>query len=394
MYLESIREFFQGCGDDFPLTYDPYDLWATKAGRSVRSIYYRFGNVSIPVVAPFVGAEVLCPSLIRRSFNIAKKSYPITNAQLLLVFYHLNSIQQTDFLPFTASEIIDNIMSSRVETEAGVGWGLPFPWKARTVHYPADTPFITHMTYVVEALVEAYQRGDFSNKSLLRRTGSMLKEGFPSGQAGSGGSWSGYSPRDERKVINAAAYRAYGLALLGRFLDEQEWVSESHDYVKYVSGQQRPDGSWPYSPEEQFVDHLHTGMVLKNLHKWRTLVDNPDINGTLERGVNFYTEELFDSKGSPKPFHEAPRIQLHTWDLYDAAEATYTLNRLSGGGFDLEPQAESVAHRTIRKYQTHEGSFVYRDYGFFRSKICYLRWGQVPFVLALSSLVSDMMTGD
>ena len=75
----------------------------------------------------------------------------------------------------------------------------------------------------------------------------------------------GYTVLDSTGVINVSA-------IAGCFLLQARAVEhsvEADDYaaslLRFVLNQQAPDGSWPYSTKDAFIDGSHTGMVLQAL---------------------------------------------------------------------------------------------------------------------------------
>ena len=71
-------------------SYDPYDIWGTRYGLWSRKVYYAKGKVGIPLVAPLVTVDLLCPSL-RRLF-VKKDRFATCDAQLVLAFLNLHEI--------------------------------------------------------------------------------------------------------------------------------------------------------------------------------------------------------------------------------------------------------------------------------------------------------------
>ena len=69
-----------------------------------------------------------------------------------------------------------------------------------------------------------------------------------------------------------------------------------------------------------FVDHFHTCFVLKALAKIEAMTKDPECTKAIERGVDYYVNNLFDEEGFPKPFSRRPRMTVYRRELYDYAE--------------------------------------------------------------------------
>ena len=94
----------------------------------------------------------------------------------------------------------------------------------------------------------------------------------------------------------------------------------------------KPDGSWYYANDGKrlFIDHFHTCFVLKALVKIEQMTGHRGCTAAIERGVNYYVENLFDQDGLPKPFSRPPRLIVYRRELYDYAECINLATLLKG----------------------------------------------------------------
>jgi len=81
-------------------SYDPYDLWGTRYGLFARRLYYQKNPFGLPLIAPIVAIETLCPSL--RHFFVRKQRFATADAQLLLAFLNLHALGGTGDSPVPA----------------------------------------------------------------------------------------------------------------------------------------------------------------------------------------------------------------------------------------------------------------------------------------------------
>jgi len=114
----------------------------------------------------------------------------------------------------------------------------------------------------------------------------------------------------------------------------------------------------------------HTCFVMKALAKIEALTANRDCTEAIRRGVNYYTGNLFDESGVPKPFSRAPRLTVYRRELYDYAECI-NLAMLLRGRFPLLDRYLAVTlNEILNHWQTPAGSF--------RSRQLYLGWDNTP----------------
>lgn len=198
------------------------------------------------------------------------------------------------------------------------------------------------------------------------------------------------SPFDERRVVNASAYRAFVLFEAGHRFLRQDYLDTDNRNLNFVLESQQDDGSWFYAMEsrESFIDNFHTCFNLKNLVKLNSMVCSGRVTSAIRKGYDYYRRNLIDVAGNPKPFAVEPRFQVTKLEMYDFAEGI-TLGSLLGveipGSGDL---ARSLADKLITQHQLPAGYFVTRVFrGGIRHCFPFLRWPQAQLLLALTHLI-------
>jgi hypothetical protein len=272
----AIRSFEGWLKKNGSASHDPYDLWGTALGLKVRSIYYRKGKLGIPLVAPFLLLEIVCPSL--RSLFVEKQRFATADAQLALAFLNLYRITQNAGYLQKAVALAEDLLKISIPGYSGHCWGYPFDWQNCTDLWRRNTPLITATPYCFEVFAQLYDvTGDRSHlevaASIARFVSNDLKD-LPTGPDSAAGS---YSPLDTKQVVNATAYRAFVLFDAASRFQEASYAEKARRNLNFILQSQRPDGSWLYSmnnPAEAFIDNFHTAFVLKNLYKiYQILVD-------------------------------------------------------------------------------------------------------------------------
>ena len=386
----SIRTFLVWLERNGTAGYDPYDLWSSRYGTRARRLYYRYGNVAAPVVAPLVLADRLVPSAAR--VGISKCRYATSHGHLILGFLDLylgEFAASKDWLD-RAKQLAEELDELKIRGYSGDCWGYPFDWENRRGLWPKNTPLITVTPYCFEALVALYEASAVAiykerARSILQFTLADLNNT----ETSSGAVASSYSSLDRSLVINASAYRAFVLIRGGEMFDRFDAIELGNRLVDFVLESQQPDGSWPYALEksgDDFVDHFHTCFVLKNLTKVFQLNSDNRIWRAIENGYAFYREKLFDKHSLPIPFAVGGN-RLLRYSMYDFAEAIILgvlLRDLVPGAFERSLQ---IAVETAKRFQLPDGHFV-TSIGRMglRDKLAFIRWPQAQMFHAFASL--------
>jgi hypothetical protein len=380
-------------------SYDPYDIWGTRYGLWSRKVYYAKGKLGVPLVAPIVLMDLVCPSL-RRLF-VKKERFATCDAQLLLGFLNLYQASgEAKFLE-RAVALGEEIMGYSIPGYRGPCWGYPFDWENnQDAVWPKNTPYITCTPYCYEAyhgLLEA--TGDAKYHKLAGGIAEFvygdLKD-IPTGPNSAAGS---YSPFDKRQVVNATAYRAYVLADAGKRFRRPDYLASAGRNLNFVLESQQDEGSWYYAMENKksFIDNFHTCFNLKNLFKIHRIEPDARIEASIRRGFDYYRRQLIDEEGNPKSFAVKPRFQVAKLEMYNFAEGI-TLGALIR---DMIPEAgelaRGLASKLIQEHQLPDGHFVTRVFrGGILHRFPFLRWPQAQLFYALTNLLKteDLKTQD
>ena len=197
-----------------------------------------------------------------------------------------------------------------------------------------------------------------------------------------------YTPYDERRVVNASAYRAFLLAAAGTRFGHPDWVAEARAAAAFVLWSQRSDGSWLYAMDgkDAFVDNFHTCFVLKNLYKTWVALGDDSLLEAVEAGYRFYKSFLLDRTGLPIPFARTQRLTLRRRELYDYAEGISLALLLRSHDRDAVPIAERLLDDLLTSWQLPDGHFVTRLSWSGRNTIPYHRWAQAQTFCALGKV--------
>ena len=386
--LDAIHAFEGWLSSNGNLSFDPYDIWGTRYGLAARRLYYRKHPLGLPLIAPLLLMEIVCPSV--RSTVVERSRFATADAQLLLGFLNLYaSTQQPTYLT-SARRLADDLLSYSINGYRGYCWGYPFDWQNQRGLWERNTPYITCTPYCFEAYLGLHEAtGDARFAETAKSIADFVYHDLRDTETASDAAAASYSPKDDSQVINASAYRAWVLFEAGDRFQSDEFQEKATRNLNFVLQNQRPDGSWWYAADShgRFIDHFHTCFVLKNLFKLNRITARPGVSDAIRRGYDFYRRELFYPDGNPKSFAVQPRTGIVRLEMYNFAEAItlgVLLREEIPEAFGL---AERLAIRLIEDFQLSDGHFVTRVYnGGIRHTFPFLRWPQSQLFLALTNI--------
>lgn len=376
-------------------SYDHQSFFASDLGRAAKALYYRRPKLGTLAVAPMIFAEAFLPST-RRLFWKPQR-FPIADAHYAMGFAFLASALGDKKYYNRAVHFLQVLQETRSPGFERYGWGYPFNWETRTGTMRASTPMITTLPYVYEAFSEVYLLDKGSKwRTIMQSIADHALYDYHDHLTSSTASSCSYTPdpKDPGGVINASAYRAFLLASAAREFGAQHYKEAADRNLNFVLESQNADGSWYYSTDgkRDFVDHFHTCFVLKALAKIEYLTENRTVTASIERGVHYYVENLFDGDGLPKPFSRRPRLTVYRNELYDYAECINLALLLNGRFPALD---ETLARLTdLSRWQKRDGSFRSRRLLVGWDNTPMHRWAQSQMFRSLSFLLYKHQPGD
>lgn len=354
-------------------SYDFQTYYSGAFGRWGKRAYYCHPRLGILAVLPMVFSEAFLPSA-RRMFWKPQR-IPIADAHYAMGFAFLAQMSEDDRYYQRALHFLGVLEQTRCPGYEEYCWGYPFHWETVNGTIPVGTPLITTVPYVYEAFQAVYRiDGDPKWRRIMQSIGRHALNDYKDVPTSDTASTCSYTPFPEHSllVVNANAYRAYLLTSIGVEFSDPAYEKVAERNLKFVLEAQNPDGSWFYARDgkRSFVDHFHTCFVMKALAKIEALTGNRQCTEAVERGVNYYTRNLFDNHGVPKPFSRAPRLTVYRRELYDFAECI-NLAVLLRGRFPLLDRYLTVTiNEILSGWQTGSGSF--------RSRQLYFGWDNTP----------------
>ena len=367
-------------------SYDHQSYFAGGMGRSAKALYYRKPLLGMLAVSPMILSEAFFPSA-RRLFWKPQR-FPIADAHYAMGFAFLARMEQRESHLKRAIHFLEVLEATRSKGFRNYCWGYPFNWETRTGTYHEGTPMITSVPYMYEAFRQVHELdGNPHWLEVMRSIAQHALEDYQDVEMSPTASSCSYSPGKEntKGVINASAYRAFVLTRAAIDFSDEKYRKVAERNLNFVIESQNPNGSWYYSTDNvrDFVDHFHTCFVLKALTKIEHLTGSPQCRSAIERGVEYYVKNLFDSDGLPKPFSKAPRLTVYRRELYDYAECINVGVLLSGRFPELDGNVSRVISDVLRRWQKSDGSFRARELLIGWDNVPMHRWAQAQMFRSL-----------
>jgi hypothetical protein len=352
-------------------SYDHQSYFAGPLGRRAKALYYKKPLLGTLAVAPMIFSEAFLPSGRRLFWK--RQRFPIADAHYAMGFAFLAEVLHDDQYYRRAVHFLEVLIETRCKGYSNYCWGYPFNWETRHGVLREGTPLITTVPYAYEAFLKVYQiDGDRKWLDIMRSIAQHALNDYPGISTSPIASSCSYipDPNGPFGVINASAYRGFLLTRAAVDFSEPEFEKAAIRNVNFVLESQNADGSWYYSTDggRDFVDHFHTCFVLKALAKIEALTENPACTDAIERGVEYYTKNLFDDEGLPKPFSRRPRMTVYRRELYDYAECINIAVLLKG----RFPALDHICARLVNL-----DGWLKPD-GSFRSRQLLMGWDDVP----------------
>lgn len=367
-------------------TFDPYDLWKTAGGFIVKNFYNHHPKLGLIPAALFTFYDVFLNNERRHFYT--PKEYPIVRAWAALVL--LNNYRHNRKTSTIDKVLLhlDWLKQNTCHGYSGYCWGLGFEYAVnKDLIYDSNMPLSTMTPYPLEAFIgyteisgsTAYVDVILSIYNFFEKDVIILEETndyiVPS-----------YAAMPDRKVVNAASYLMYSLAILLPYIDVREHQRLGLKIKKlfaFIVKSQNVDGSWFYSPEgDSFIDCFHSCIVLKNIIKTNRTFPLHGSGQVVEQGYLYLKNNFFIEKvGLFKRFSKSNKPSIVKFDLYDNAEML-NLAILMGDG--------SLVCKLLKAIEKNfcVGEDIYSQIdimGKKRNKNT-LRWAVMPYLYALSLL--------
>ena len=264
------------------------------------------------------------PFNIRSLLGYQPMMHTKTISDMLTVYSNQYAITKDEQWRIRAKKMYDLLMDRALSLDGNIGWGLNFPYTTRFTNAQIDTPNLYNTLNSIQSLIDYYVVFEYNDvPKIIRSVVRFMFEYLGIVDIDNETSWFRYYPNQKIPNINVNATSTSFFVRVNIVLKESI-IADSVIYrlLNFLVKNQNGDGSWYYALSEngKWIDGYHTGFVLDAL----LYLDNEGydypFNTALEKGLQYYLNNLFTVDGIPKFFNN----NLYPIEAQNCAQAIQT----------------------------------------------------------------------
>jgi hypothetical protein len=187
----------------------------------------------------------------------------------------------------------------------------------------------------------------------------------------------------ETLVLNANAIGARLLLDLHDHRRRPRLRDRAERILDYVASQQTELGGWMYtdppSASHLSMDNHHNGFILESFLRYRAVTGSDRYAETLDRGMAFYRETLFEESGAPN----WDETSSYPRDVHAAAQGIVLFSAAGETTF-----ASRIIDWTLSALYAGDGQFYYQKRRFYTKRFTLMRWCQAWMAFALGTYLT------
>jgi hypothetical protein len=361
--------------------YDPYDALNSPLFEAMPVLDSRLPRLALTQLLK------RSPINIRPLFGIPPTQNPKALGLFLTALLKLWKLGLSEEIEVRT--LIDLVTQSRSAGANYWCWGYSFPWQTRTIVVPRGTPNLVCTTFVVTALLNAYDA--LADERLLEvavNVGEYFINELYYTEKPDVASFSYPLPGAKTKIHNANFLAAGFLCRLFHYTKDERFLEPALKVARYSASKQRSDGSWPYGelPKQEWIDNFHTGYNLGGLQAICSYLPTSEFEPSIRRGFDFYLNHFFRADGAARYFHD----RTYPIDIHCVAQSILTLLEFQHLSTTSLALLTSVYSWTIKHMWDEVGYFYYRVLRSVTIRTSYMRWSQAWMLLALATLTEHV----
>lgn len=245
------------------------------------------------------------------------------------------------------------------------------------------TPDVVSTSYATRALLDAGDRGG-ELVELAVSASDFLVDDLECTTVEQGARLR-YRPTDDDRsyVLNANALAARTFVDLYEATGNPDFRRRAHALLRYVASEQTDRGGWMYTdpPDASHLtmDNHHNGFILESYLWHRHTTGSDEFSATIERGLAFYRDTLFEPDGAPN-WDES---STYPRDVHAAAQGIITF--VSAGDREF---ARQILRWTVEHLYAGDGQFRYQRRLGYTKPITLMRWCQAWMAYAIACLLA------
>jgi len=354
--------------------YDKHDGMSSQVLQQL-PVDYRWVNLCIQETIK------RAPINLRPLFAVEQRQSPVGLSLFTLANLEMYNLTNKQKYIRDANLLINRVIEFGSNSSAD-GFALPHNHELQRIDkkIPQGTPRIVATTWGVEALVEMADWQDPCSElahSVLQFIQSQLDP-----ESTDQGIRLKYKPTDDSShyTINANAVTARMFAELYDDRKDPRYRDFSEGILRYVANQQQPVGGWYYrdppSASHLSMDNYHNGYIIESFIKHHEIFGGTKFENTLEDGLSFYRDRLFESNGAPNWDEQ----NTHPKDICAVAQGVIVFSEAGRLEF-----ARRILDWSLENLYQGGGKFYYQRCKFYTKKFTLMRWCQAWMAYALAT---------
>jgi hypothetical protein len=359
------------------ISFDPYDGLLSPLGKM-------FAQDSKLRQQIWVQTIRRTPFNMRRVLGVTKMAHTKTLSDASSAYSLLFARWGDPMHKQKAIDALSRLLDIGLETPAGSGWGLRFPYVSRFGKTAVLEPNAFNTINAIHALLDGYSALHESRYLENAIKGfAFLRTDLGYEDCDEGIAWR-YTKHTDARVFNISGLMIGLTARMGTLLGDHSFFNYTHRLYAFLRGAENMDGSWHYAddPRGAFIDGFHSGFILEGV--LRAIEGGVlEKDGALDKACAYYLSTFFVRSGLPRYFSHS----LYPVDSQNCAQSLQTLvfmNRLGLVSKDFVDRcfnAIDSALWNLRGYYNHRRT----PHWTYRTPMH--KWATGPMFLALAHMI-------
>jgi uncharacterized protein YyaL (SSP411 family) len=282
-----------------------------------------------------------------------------------------------------ADYLADWLLENRSEGYSGFCGGHRHAMQQIGEFREAETPNVVPTSYAVKALCRLADR-DERYVEAAKSAADFLVEDLRFREV-DGGARIVYQPEYSGGfyTLNGGAVGARLLLDLYDQFGDEEYRERAAALLDYIETKQTDIGGWKYrdpaSASHLSMDNHHNGFIVESYLHYHEVTGEDRYADTLDRGLRFYREVLFDPDGGPN-WDES---SSYPKDIHAATQGIIVFSKSGDTAF-----ARRIIDWTLAHLYGGQGQFYYQKRRLYTKRFTLMRWCQAWMAYALAEYLS------
>lgn len=359
--------------------YQSYDVFDALNSEFINNLLSK--NILFKRVAIQLNAKSIIN--FRPVFGIKKMVHTKTLSDFLSIYTFMYKRTSKIEYKNKAIKIFELLWKRKIEIEKGFGWGLNFPYSTRFTSADKNTPNLYNTINATHSIIDFYEVfGEIELESIVDSVLTFIINYLGVVEEDSSTCWLRYYPNQKgMPTPNVNATSASLFVRINTFYKNKVDKSLISKLINFVKLSQNNNGSWYYTTNSKgkWIDGFHSGFILESLALIKNLEPSYNVDLMLEKGTDFFINELISKEYIPKFFDNS----IYPIESQNCAQCIQTLAKINTfSNFKYEELLQNIVNVVLENLYSNKGFFYHKKTRVFTFKHYYARWSQSPMILS------------